>query len=154
MPCLVESGLIGEDPNGIPNNLMPRLIKVATGQMEAMTVYGNDYPTKDGTGVRDYIHVVDLAQGHLAAINWVRSHNECDAFNLGTGTGYSVLDLIHSLEAVSGKKMAITYTPRRAGDIAACYADPTKAKTILGWEAKLGVEKMCEDAWNYAVKHQ
>ena len=149
-----ESGLIGEDPNGIPNNLMPRLIKVATGQMEAMTVYGNDYPTKDGTGVRDYIHVVDLAQGHLAAINWVRNHNECDAFNLGTGTGYSVLDLIHSLEAVSGKKMAITYTPRRAGDIAACYADPTKAKTILGWEAKLGVEKMCEDAWNYAIKHQ
>ena len=149
-----ESGLIGEDPNGIPNNLMPRLIKVATGKMEAMTVYGNDYPTKDGTGVRDYIHVVDLAQGHLAAINWVRSHNECDAFNLGTGVGYSVLDLIHSLEAVSGKKLAITYTPRRAGDIAACYADPTKAKTVLGWEAKLGVEKMCEDAWNYAVKHQ
>ena len=149
-----ESGLIGEDPNGIPNNLMPRLIKVATGKMEAMTVYGNDYPTKDGTGVRDYIHVVDLAQGHLAAINWVRNHNECDAFNLGTGTGYSVLDLIHSLEAVSGKKMAITYTPRRAGDIAACYADPTKAKTVLGWEAKLGVEKMCEDAWNYAIKHQ
>ena len=149
-----ESGLIGEDPNGIPNNLMPRLIKVATGKMEAMTVYGNDYPTKDGTGVRDYIHVVDLAQGHLAAINWVRNHNECDAFNLGTGVGYSVLDLIHSLEAVSGKKLAITYTPRRAGDIAACYADPTKAKTVLGWEAKLGVEKMCEDAWNYAVKHQ
>ena len=149
-----ESGRIGEMPNGIPNNLMPRLIKVATGQMEAMTVYGNDYPTKDGTGVRDYIHVVDLAQGHLAAINWVRNHTECDAFNLGTGTGYSVLDLIHSLEAVSGKKMAITYTPRRAGDIAACYADPTKAKTILGWEAKLGVEKMCEDAWNYAIKHQ
>ena len=119
-----------------------------------MTVYGNDYPSKDGTGVRDYIHVVDLAQGHLAAINWVRNHTECDAFNLGTGTGYSVLDLIHSLEAVSGKKMAITYTPRRAGDIAACYADPTKAKTILGWEAKLGVEKMCEDAWNYAIKHQ
>ena len=149
-----ESGLIGEDPNGIPNNLMPRLIKVATGKMEAMTVYGNDYPTKDGTGVRDYIHVVDLAQGHLAAINWVRAHNECDAFNLGTGTGYSVLDLIHALEAASGKTLAITYTPRRAGDIAACYADPTKAKTILGWEAKLGVEKMCEDAWNYAIKHQ
>ena len=149
-----ESGLIGEDPNGIPNNLMPRLIKVATGQMEAMTVYGNDYPTKDGTGVRDYIHVVDLAQGHLAAINWVRSHTECDAFNLGTGTGYSVLDLIHALEAASGKTLAITYTPRRAGDIAACYADPTKAKTVLGWEAKLGVEQMCEDAWNYAIKHQ
>ncbi|MBO5649657.1 MAG: UDP-glucose 4-epimerase GalE [Clostridia bacterium] len=148
-----ESGLIGEDPNGIPNNLMPRLIKVATGKMEAMTVYGNDYPTKDGTGVRDYIHVVDLSLGHLAAINWVRQHNECDAFNLGTGTGYSVLELIRSLEEVSGKKMAITYTPRRPGDIAACYADPTKAKTVLGWEAKLGVEKMCRDAWNYAVKH-
>ncbi len=148
-----ESGLIGEDPNGIPNNLMPRLIKVATGKMEAMTVYGNDYPTKDGTGVRDYIHVVDLAQGHLAAINWVRNHNECDAFNLGTGTGYSVLDLIHALEEASGKTLAITYTPRRAGDIAACYADPTKAKTVLGWEAKLGVDKMCRDAWNYAVLH-
>ena len=149
-----ESGLIGEDPNGIPNNLMPRLIKVATGKMPAMTVYGNDYPTKDGTGVRDYIHVVDLAQGHLAAINWVRTHTECDAFNLGTGTGYSVLDLIHALEEASGKELAITYTPRRAGDIAACYADPTKAKNILGWEAKLGVDKMCRDAWNYAVKHQ
>ncbi|MGM9624745.1 MAG: UDP-glucose 4-epimerase GalE, partial [Eubacteriales bacterium] len=138
-----ESGLIGEDPNGIPNNLMPRLIKVATGKMPAMTVYGNDYPTKDGTGVRDYIHVVDLAQGHLAAINWVRTHTECDAFNLGTGTGYSVLDLIHALEEASGKELAITYTPRRAGDIAACYADPTKAKNVLGWEAKLGVDKMC-----------
>lgn len=149
-----ESGLIGEDPNGIPNNLMPRLIKVATGKMPAMTVYGNDYPTKDGTGVRDYIHVVDLAQGHLAAINWVRSHKECDAFNLGTGTGYSVLDLIHALEKASGKKLEITYTPRRAGDIAACYADPTKAKEVLGWEAKLGVDQMCRDAWNFAAKHE
>ena len=149
-----ESGRIGEDPRGIPNNLMPYITQVAVGRREKLSVYGNDYDTHDGTGVRDYIHVVDLAQGHLAAINWVRNHNECDAFNLGTGTGYSVLDLIHSLEAVSGKKMAITYTPRRAGDIAACYADPTKAKTVLGWEAKLGVEKMCEDAWNYAIKHQ
>ena len=149
-----ESGLIGEDPNGIPNNLMPRLIRVATGKMEKMTVYGNDYPTKDGTGVRDYIHVVDLAKGHLAAIEWARNHNVCDCFNLGTGTGYSVLELIQSLEKVSGKTLPIIYTPRRAGDIAACYADPTKAKTELHWEAKLGVEQMCRDAWNFAILHQ
>ena len=148
------SGLIGEDPNGIPNNLMPRLINVATGKMEKMTVYGNDYPTKDGTGVRDYIHVVDLAKGHLAAIRWVRENKMCDAFNLGTGTGYSVLDLIKALEKASGKTLPITYTPRRAGDIAACYADPSKARDILHWEAELGVDKMCEDAWNFAVKHQ
>jgi len=149
-----ESGLIGEDPNGIPNNLMPRLIKVALGQMPAATVYGSDYPTKDGTGVRDYIHVVDLAQGHLAAIKWVREHEECDAFNLGTGTGYSVLELIRELEIASERPMPITYMARREGDIAACYADPTKAKEILCWEAKLGVGEMCRDAWNYAVKHQ
>lgn len=149
-----ESGLIGEDPNGIPNNLMPRLIRVATGKMEKMTVYGNDYPTKDGTGVRDYIHVVDLAKGHLAAIKWVRDNTVCDAFNLGTGTGYSVLDLIKALEKASGKTLPITYTPRRAGDIAACYADPTKAREILHWEAQLGVDKMCADAWNFAIRHQ
>lgn len=148
-----ESGLIGEDPNGIPNNLMPRLINVATGKMPAMTVYGNDYPTKDGTGVRDYIHVVDLAKGHIAAIRKVRSQPMCDAFNLGTGTGYSVLDLVHAMEKASKKKLSITYTPRRAGDIAACYADPSKAKKELGWEAHLGLDKMCEDAWNFAVKH-
>lgn len=147
------SGLIGEDPNGIPNNIMPRLINVATGKMEKMTVFGNDYPTKDGTGVRDYIHVVDLAKGHLAAINWVRANEACDAFNLGTGTGYSVLDLISSLEKACGKELPIIYTPRRPGDIAACYADPKRAREVLHWEAKLGVEKMCEDAWNYARKH-
>ena len=147
------SGLIGEDPNGIPNNIMPRLINVATGKMEKMTVFGNDYPTKDGTGVRDYIHVVDLAKGHLAAINWVRANEACDAFNLGTGTGYSVLELISSLEKACGKELPIIYTPRRPGDIAACYADPKKAREVLHWEAKLGVEKMCEDAWNYAKKH-
>ena len=147
------SGLIGEDPNGIPNNIMPRLINVATGKMEKMTVFGNDYPTKDGTGVRDYIHVVDLAKGHLAAINWVRANEACDAFNLGTGTGYSVLELISSLEKACGKELPIIYTPRRPGDIAACYADPKKPREVLHWEAKLGVEKMCEDAWNYAKKH-
>ena len=147
------SGLIGEDPNGIPNNIMPRLINVATGKMEKMTVFGNDYPTKDGTGVRDYIHVVDLAKGHLAAINWVRANAACDAFNLGTGTGYSVLELISSLEKACGKTLPIIYTPRRPGDIAACYADPKKAREVLHWEATLGVKKMCEDAWNYAVKH-
>ncbi len=147
------SGLIGEDPNGIPNNVMPRLINVATGKMEKMTVFGNDYPTEDGTGVRDYIHVVDLAKGHLAAINWVRENEACDAFNLGTGTGYSVLQLIRALEKACGKELPIIYTPRRPGDIAACYADPKKAREVLKWEAKLGVDKMCEDAWNFAVKH-
>ena len=149
-----SSGLIGEDPQGIPNNLLPYITQVASGKREYLSVFGNDYNTHDGTGVRDYIHVVDLARAHLKAIELAEKVTGVDYFNIGTGTGYSVLDLIHSLEAVSGKKMAITYTPRRAGDIAACYADPTKAKTILGWEAKLGVEKMCEDAWNYAVKHQ
>ncbi len=148
-----ESGLIGEDPNGIPNNLMPRLINVALGKMPTMTVYGNDYPTKDGTGVRDYIHVVDLAKGHLAAIRKIRqTPGSCDAYNLGTGTGYSVLDLIHALEAATGKTLPITYTPRRAGDIAACYADPAKAKRELDWEAELGVDRMCRDAWRFAQR--
>ena len=149
-----ESGLIGEDPNGIPNNLMPRLIDVAGGKMEKMTVFGNDYPTKDGTGVRDYIHVVDLAKGHLAAIRWARTHSVCDAFNLGTGTGYSVLELIRALEKACGKELPIVYTPRRPGDIAACYADPAKAENELGWKAELGVDRMCRDAWNFAVRQQ
>ena len=149
-----ESGLIGEDPNGIPNNLMPRLLDVAMGKTAAITVYGDDYPTKDGTGVRDYIHVVDLAKGHLAAIAKVRAEQKCDAYNLGTGKGYSVFDIIHALEKACGKEIPYTVTPRRPGDVAQCYADPAKAKAELGWIAKLGIDEMCRDAWNFAKKHQ
>ena len=149
-----ESGLIGEDPNGIPNNLMPRLLDVAMGKTAAITVYGDDYPTKDGTGVRDYIHVVDLAKGHLAAIAKVRAEQKCDAYNLGTGKGYSVFDIIHALEKACGKEIPYTVTPRRPGDVAQCYADPAKAKAELGWTAKLGIDEMCRDAWNFAKKHQ
>ena len=149
-----ESGLIGEDPNGIPNNLMPRLLDVAMGKTAAITVYGDDYPTKDGTGVRDYIHVVDLAKGHLAAIAKVRAEQKCDAYNLGTGKGYSVFDIIHALEKACGKEIPYTVTPRRPGDVAQCYADPAKAKAELGWTAKLGIDEMCHDAWNFARKHQ
>ena len=149
-----ESGLIGEDPNGIPNNLMPRLLDVAMGKTAAITVYGDDYPTKDGTGVRDYIHVVDLAKGHLAAIAKVRAEQKCDVYNLGTGKGYSVFDIIHALEKACGKEIPYTVTPRRPGDVAQCYADPAKAKAELGWTAKLGIDEMCRDAWNFAKKHQ
>ena len=149
-----ESGLIGEDPNGIPNNLRPRLLDVAMGKTAAITVYGDDYPTKDGTGVRDYIHVVDLAKGHLAAIAKVRAEQKCDAYNLGTGKGYSVFDIIHALEKACGKEIPYTVTPRRPGDVAQCYADPAKAKAELGWTAKLGIDEMCRDAWNFAKKHQ
>ncbi len=149
-----ESGLIGEDPNGIPNNLMPRLLDVAMGKTAAITVYGDDYPTKDGTGVRDYIHVVDLAKGHLAAIAKVRAEQKCDAYNLGTGKGYSVFDIIHALEKACGKEIPYTVTPRRPGDVAQCYADPAKAEDELGWTAKLGIDEMCRDAWNFAKKHQ
>ena len=149
-----ESGLIGEDPNGIPNNLMPRLLDVAMGKTAAITVYGDDYPTKDGTGVREYIHVVDLAKGHLAAIAKVRAEQKCDAYNLGTGKGYSVFDIIHALEKACGKEIPYTVTPRRPGDVAQCYADPAKAKAELGWTAKLGIDEMCRDAWNFAKKHQ
>ena len=148
------SGLIGEDPNGIPNNLMPRLLDVAMGKTPSITVYGDDYPTKDGTGVRDYIHVVDLAKGHLAAIAKVRQENKCDAYNLGTGNGYSVFDIIHALEKACEMKIPYTVTPRRPGDVAECFADPTKAKNELGWTAKLGIEDMCRDAWNFAKNHK
>ena len=149
-----ESGAIGEDPNGIPNNLMPRLLDVALGKTKSITVFGDDYPTKDGTGVRDYIHVVDLAKGHLAAIAKVRAEKKCDAYNLGTGNGYSVFDIIHALEKAVGFEIPYTITPRRPGDIAECYADPAKAKAELGWEAKWGIEKMCTDAWNFAKNHK
>ena len=144
-----ESGLIGEDPNGIPNNLVPYIAKVAVGKLEKVHVFGNDYPTPDGTGVRDYIHVVDLARGHVCAIK--KLETKCGLFicNLGTGHGYSVLDVIHAFEKACGKKLPYVIDPRRPGDIAECYADPTKAKNELGWVAEYGIEEMCADSWNW-----
>ncbi len=143
------SGLIGEDPNGIPNNLMPYIAQVAAGKLEVLSVFGDDYDTKDGTGVRDYIHVVDLAKGHLKALEKVMRDTGADAYNLGTGNGYSVLELVNAFEKVNGVKVNKKIAPRRPGDIAECYADPKKAKEILGWEAEFGVERMCEDAWRF-----
>ena len=144
-----ESGLIGEDPNGIPNNLVPYIAKVAVGQLEKVHVYGNDYPTPDGTGVRDYIHVVDLAKGHVAALK--KLDTGCGAFvcNLGTGKGYSVLDVLHAYEKACGRALPYVFEARRPGDIAACYADPTRAREELGWEATLGIEEMCASSWKW-----
>lgn len=144
-----ESGLIGEDPNGIPNNLVPYIAQVAVGRLKHVSVYGNDYDTPDGTGVRDYIHVVDLAKGHLAAIKKLTS--KCGMFicNLGTGIGYSVLDVINAYSKACGKEIPYVISDRRPGDIAACYADPEKALKELGWKAELGIEKMCLDSWNW-----
>ena len=149
-----ESGLIGEDPNGIPNNLMPYICQVAAGKLDHLNVFGNDYPTPDGTGVRDYIHVVDLAKGHCNAVRYARQHTGCDAINLGTGKGYSVLDIVHAFETATGVKVPYEIAPRRAGDIPTCYADPSKAKRVLGWEAKYGLEDMCRSAWNYIQRKQ
>ena len=143
-----ESGLIGEDPQGIPNNLTPYISKVAIGELKEVGVFGNDYPTPDGTGVRDYIHVVDLAKGHVAAIDRI-VNSGVYVYNLGTGIGYSVLDVIHAFEKACGHKIPYSVKPRRPGDIAACYADPTKARKELGWEAKYGIEEMCRDSWNW-----
>ncbi len=145
-----QSGRIGENPNGIPNNIMPRLLNVALGKQPYMTVYGDDYPTKDGTGVRDYLHVTDLAAGHLAALNWVRKNKGAEPFNLGTGTGYSVLDIIHALEKAIGREIPFKVTPRRPGDVPECYADASKALKVLGWKAHKNLEDMCADAWNFA----
>jgi len=144
-----ESGQIGEDPFDIPNNLMPYITQVAVGRLSELSVFGDDYDTPDGTGVRDYIHVVDLADGHLKALDYVMDHTGAEAFNLGTGTGYSVLDLVHAFEAESGKAIPYQVTPRRPGDIAMCFADPSKSKHVLGWEAKHDVRAMCRDAWNW-----
>ena len=144
-----KSGLIGEDPNGIPNNLMPYIAQVAAGKLECLSVFGNDYNTPDGTGVRDYIHVVDLAQGHIKAVEKVLSSTGVDAYNLGTGTGYSVLDMVDAFQRVNNVKVNHKIVARRPGDIAECYADPTKAKEILGWEAKFGIDEMCRDSWNF-----
>ena len=148
-----ESGCIGEDPRGIPNNLMPYITQVAIGRREKLSVYGNDYDTPDGTGVRDYIHVVDLAKGHVAAVEYVTGHTGCEVFNLGTGTGYSVLDMVHTFSEVNGMAVPYVITGRRPGDIATCYADPGKSARILGWKAKKTLSDMCRDSWNWQSKN-
>ena len=144
-----KSGLIGEAPNGIPSNLIPYIAKVAAGELEKVHVYGNDYPTKDGTGVRDYIHVVDLAKGHIAALQYVMDHSGCFICNLGTGNPYSVLDMITAFEQAAQRKIPYEFEPRRPGDVASCYADPGKAWRELGWKATLSLEDMCEDTWRW-----
>lgn len=145
-----ESGLIGEDPNGIPNNLMPFISRVASGRFERLSVFGDDYDTPDGTGVRDYIHVTDLAAGHLAALGAISCHNDpISTWNLGTGQGYSVLEMIHAFERENDVSVPYQIAPRRPGDVAACYASPDKAKAELGWEAALGLEDMCSSMWRF-----
>ncbi len=143
------SGQIGEDPFDVPNNLMPYITQVAVGKLTELSVFGDDYDTPDGTGVRDYIHVVDLAEGHLQALDYVMDQTGVEAFNLGTGTGYSVLDLVRAFEQESGKSVPYRVTDRRPGDIATCFADPTKSKQMLGFEAKHDIRDMCRDAWNW-----
>jgi len=144
-----ESGLIGEDPNGIPNNLMPYITQVAAGKREKLSVFGNDYKTHDGTGVRDYIHVVDLADGHVKAIDFASKNNGCSVFNLGTGIGYSVLDIVNAFERANGIKIPYVITDRRPGDIDCAYADSSKANAILGWTAKKNLDDMCRDSWRW-----
>lgn len=144
-----ESGLIGEDPNGIPSNLLPYIAQVAVGKLPELSVFGNDYPTHDGTGVRDYIHVVDLAEGHLRALEALTTRPGAHVWNLGTGLGYSVLDMVSAFEAASGKVVPYRISPRRPGDIATCYADPSKAESELGWKAKRGLPEMMRDAWRW-----
>ena len=149
-----ESGLLGENPNGIPNNLMPYIVKVATHELECLGIFGNDYDTHDGTGVRDYIHVVDLAKGHVKAIEKVLNSTGCDAYNLGTGKGYSVLDLVNTFMKVNNVAVKYAIKERRPGDIDACYADPSYAYEKLGWKAEKSVEQMCKDAYNFVKKHK
>ena len=144
-----ESGRIGEDPKGIPNNLMPYITQVAVGKLEKLGVFGDDYDTPDGTGVRDYIHVVDLAIGHVKAIDYILTSPGLDVINLGTGVGYSVLDMVKAFSKACGKELPYEIKPRRAGDIAMCYADPAKALKVLGWKAERGLDKMCEDSWRW-----
>ncbi len=144
-----ESGRIGEDPNGIPNNLMPYISQVAVGKLKELKIFGNDYPTPDGTGVRDYIHVVDLAKGHLKALKKVLLSTDIDVYNLGTGIGYSVLEVVDAFEKASGRKVPYKIVERRSGDVAICYADPSKAKRELGWVAKRGLNEMCIDTWRW-----
>ena len=147
------SGLIGENPNGIPNNLMPYITQVAIGRREKLTVFGNDYDTPDGTGVRDYIHVVDLAEGHLCALRYAQSHTGCEIFNLGTGHGVSVLELVNTFSSVNHIPVPYEIGPRRAGDLATVYADVAKATKVLGWEAKKTLADMCRDSWNWQTKN-
>lgn len=149
-----ESGLLGESPNGIPNNLMPYIMQVAVGKLPELGVFGNDYDTPDGTGVRDYIHVVDLAKGHVNAVEKATSANGVNIYNLGTGNGYSVLDIVKAFEAANGVTIPYSIKPRRADDIATCYANPKKAKDELGWEAKYDLQRMCEDSWRFAKMNQ
>lgn len=144
-----KSGTMGEDPNGIPNNLMPYITQVATGKLDHLNVFGDDYDTPDGTGVRDYIHVVDLALGHIKAVEKVEGEDGLFTYNLGTGVGYSVLDVVKAFEKASGKKIPYVIGPRRDGDIATCYSDPSKALKELGWKAERGIEEMCEDSWRW-----
>ena len=144
-----KSGTIGEDPNGIPNNLMPYITQVAVGKLQQLGVFGNDYPTHDGTGVRDYIHVVDLAKGHVCALSAIEKKCGLAVYNLGTGQGYSVLDLVHAFEKATGVKVPYVIKPRRSGDVAECWSDPSKAARELGWKAQYGIEDMCEDAWRW-----
>lgn len=146
------SGEIGEDPNGLPNNLMPYISQVAVGRLEQLSVFGNDYPTPDGTGVRDYIHVVDLAKGHLCALEKLAKNPGVVTYNLGTGQGYSVLEMIRAFEKASGKTVPYTITPRRHGDIAQCFADPSLAAQELGWKAERGLDAMCADTWHWQSK--
>ena len=148
-----KSGLIGEDPNGIPNNLMPYITQVASGKLKELGIFGNDYDTPDGTGVRDYIHVVDLAKGHVKALDKIKENCGLGIYNLGTGTGYSVLDIVNNFEKATGVKIPYSIKPRRAGDIAACYCTPEKAARELGWKAENDIFDMCKDAWNWQSKN-
>ena len=148
-----KSGRIGEDPRDIPNNLMPYITQVAIGRREFLSVYGNDYDTHDGTGVRDYIHVVDLARGHVAAVRYAAKNDGCEVFNLGTGTGYSVLDMVKAFNEANGLDLPYKIVDRRPGDLATCYADPTKSAEVLGWKAERGLQEMCRDSWNWQSKN-
>ena len=148
-----ESGRIGENPNGLPNNLMPFITKVAAGQLDHLNVFGDDYNTPDGTGVRDYLHVVDLARGHVSACGYAATHRGCEIINLGTGVGYSVLDMIRAFERVNGVKVPYVIAPRRPGDVDACYADPIKAQELLGWKAEKTLDDMCRDCWRWQTQN-
>ncbi|WKA53980.1 UDP-glucose 4-epimerase GalE [Planococcus shixiaomingii] len=148
-----ESGRIGESPNGIPNNLMPYITQVAIGQREHLQVFGSDYGTHDGTGIRDYIHVVDLVKGHLKALQYLERNEGVEAFNLGTGKGYSVLDLVHNFSEVTSREIPYQVVPRRVGDIGICYANPEKAKNLLGWQAEKGLKEMCQDSWRWQTSN-
>ncbi|WP_409297428.1 UDP-glucose 4-epimerase GalE [Pseudomonas sp. KCJK8993] len=144
-----HSGQLGEDPNGVPENLLPYISRVAVGKLEKLSIYGHDYPTPDGTGVRDYIHVVDLAKGHLAAVDYVCAHRGIDVWNLGTGVGYSVLEMLQAFEKACGRTLPYVLSPRRQGDIAQCWSDSSKAQRELGWKAELGLREMMEDTWRW-----